>query len=62
MVTEGACRTGVGRALVETVRSFAREPGISPINLMVLANNRDAIAAYRAMGFDVAILHLKQTL
>lgn len=59
MVTKTARGAGVGRALVEAVRRFARDRGISRIQLMVLATNKDAIAAYRAMGFEIAILHLE---
>ncbi|MGF1482245.1 MAG: GNAT family N-acetyltransferase [Cyanophyceae cyanobacterium] len=58
-VTKTARSAGVGRSLVEAVRRFARQRGISRINLMVLATNKDALAAYRAMGFEIAILHLE---
>ncbi len=62
MVTQAARQTGIGRALVDAVRGFAHERNINRINLMVLADNQDALAAYRAMGFEVAILHLETTL
>lgn len=60
MVTQVERRSGVGRKLMDAVRSFARERQISRIQLPVLAGNENAIAAYRAMGFDTVILYMEK--
>ncbi|MEO1296821.1 MAG: GNAT family N-acetyltransferase [Cyanobacteria bacterium J06636_16] len=62
IVTKAARKMGVGRALVDAVRGFAQERSINRINLMVLASNQDALVAYQAMGFEIAILHLETML
>ena len=62
MVTQAARRSGVGRKLMDAVRSFAQERQIFRIQLPVLARNEDAIAFYRAMGFDTVILYMEQDL
>ncbi|MEM9448307.1 MAG: GNAT family N-acetyltransferase [Cyanobacteria bacterium P01_E01_bin.6] len=62
MVTQVARRSGVGRKLMDAVRSFARDRQISRIQLPVLAKNEDAIAFYRAMGFGTVILGMEQDL
>ena len=60
MVTQAARRFGVGRKLMDAVRSFAHERQIFCIQLPVLASNENAIAFYRAMGFDTVILYMEQ--
>ena len=62
MITKTERGAGVGRLLVKAVKRFASDRGISRINLMVLASNKDAIAAYRAMGFEISIFHLEANL
>ena len=62
MVTQAKRRSGVGRKLMDAVRNFAHERQISRIQLPVLAKNKNAIAAYRAMGFDTVILYMEQVL
>lgn len=59
MVTADARVQGVGRALVAQVFTFARARGVSRVDVMVLANNQDALAAYRAFGFAPAYVTLQ---
>ena len=50
-VLERARRRGVGHALLDAVRAFARKTGCSMMRLDVLDFNEDAKAFYLAVGF-----------
>jgi ribosomal protein S18 acetylase RimI-like enzyme len=51
-VTDGARRSGLGRALVEAAFERARERGCRRIELDVNEENLDAIAFYVSLGFS----------
>jgi GNAT superfamily N-acetyltransferase len=50
-VTDGARRSGLGRALVEAALERARERGCKRVELDVNEENLDAIAFYVSLGF-----------
>jgi GNAT superfamily N-acetyltransferase len=50
-VDEGMRRCGIGKALVESVRSWARSGGHDALNLWVVSINTPALALYRRCGF-----------
>jgi GNAT superfamily N-acetyltransferase len=50
-VEEGTRRRGIGEALVESVKSWARSGGHEVLNLWVVSVNTPAIALYRRCGF-----------
>lgn len=43
---------GVGRALVDAGRAFARERGIESLSARVFARNEEAIAFWKSLGFE----------
>lgn len=48
------CRgKGIGYALMQSVISFAKENNLSPINLEVNVNNKQAIQLYTKVGFRI---------
>ncbi|GIH94899.1 GNAT family N-acetyltransferase [Planobispora siamensis] len=51
VVSAGAERTGVGRALVEAAESWARDRGLRRITLETGAANARARSFYRALGY-----------
>lgn len=50
-VDEQVRRRGVGRALFEAVREYAKSNGVSRIELNMWEFNREALAFYDAIGF-----------
>ncbi len=60
MVTESARGEGAGRKLMNEVQRFAAERGITRITLDVLSSNEGAIAFYKALGFEVAVLSMEK--
>jgi GNAT superfamily N-acetyltransferase len=52
-VAQNVRRRGVARALIEAVCSWARELGAQRVELEVTEVSKPAIAAYRALGFEV---------
>jgi RimJ/RimL family protein N-acetyltransferase len=52
MVASSHRRRGVGWALLEAARAWAREAGISKLELHVFPHNEPAIALYRKFGFE----------
>ncbi len=60
MVTESARGQGIGRQLMNAVDRFASERKIARIVLDVLSANERAIAFYRTLGFDVAVLSMEK--
>lgn len=55
-------RRGLGRSLVERAEHFARESGARRIRLNVLADNSDARALYRHLGYGEREIELEKTL
>lgn len=51
-VTESAKRKGIGKALMATVEEWATVKGIDILHLSVCDRNRDAIAFYKALGYE----------
>ena len=54
VVKEAFRRAGVGRALVERAREWAVAKGADSIELNVWEFNQEAIAFYRALGYETA--------
>jgi RimJ/RimL family protein N-acetyltransferase len=52
MVSAGHRRRGVGRALLEAAESWARDQGVSKLELHVFPHNDAAIALYAACGYQ----------
>jgi RimJ/RimL family protein N-acetyltransferase len=52
MVAQGSRRRGVGRALMEAAEAWAREAGISKLELHVFPHNEPAIALYETLGYE----------
>ena len=49
---DAACRRqGVGRAMIDFIRAFAKEQGFHRLELNMWEFNRDALAFYEATGF-----------
>lgn len=58
-VAPDARRAGLGRALMAAAETWLRERGAPKLQLMVRHGNEDALAFYRALGFEdqaVAVL------
>lgn len=53
-VVPTARRTGLGKALVETLESLATEQGALALFLEVSSTNKAALALYQSCGFDPA--------
>ena len=53
IVTPGARRTGVGRALVEHVIAVVKGLGLRDLNVRVVGRNAEAIRFYHDVGFNV---------
>jgi RimJ/RimL family protein N-acetyltransferase len=51
MVAAGRRRRGIGRALLEQAVEWARETGISKLELHVFPHNAPALALYESFGF-----------
>jgi RimJ/RimL family protein N-acetyltransferase len=51
MVAKGQRRRGIGRALLEQAVDWAREVGVSKLELHVFPHNEPAIQLYEAFGF-----------
>jgi RimJ/RimL family protein N-acetyltransferase len=51
MVAAGHRRRGIGRALLEQAVAWAREAGISKLELHVFPHNTPALALYESFGF-----------
>ena len=52
MVAKSHRRRGVGRALLEQAVEWAREVGVSKLELYVFPHNEPAIALYESFGFE----------
>ena len=52
MVAAGHRRLGIGRALLEQAATWAREAGVSKLELHVFPWNEPAIALYEQFGFE----------
>lgn len=52
MVSAGHRRLGIGRALLEQAATWAREAGVSKLELHVFPWNEPAIALYEQFGFE----------
>ena len=52
MVAADARRQGVGWALLEQATAWARETGVTKLELHVFPHNEPAIALYEAFGFE----------
>jgi len=50
-VTEDMRRCGIGEALVESIKSWARAGGHDTLNLWVVSTNMPALTLYRRRGF-----------
>ena len=50
-VDEGMRRCGIGEALVEAIKSWARSGGHDTLHLWVVSTNTPALALYRRCGF-----------
>ncbi len=59
-VTERARRRGVGRALMAEVERRARAAGATSLNVLTAPDNEQALALYRAMGFELFSLALQK--
>ncbi|WEK41597.1 MAG: GNAT family acetyltransferase [Candidatus Sphingomonas colombiensis] len=51
-VAPEARRTGLGRALMAAAEAWLRERGAPKLQLMVRNGNEEALAFYRALGFE----------
>lgn len=51
VVTGAARRRGLGRSLLEYIENWTRSRQLEAVELNVWANNEDAMAFYRALGF-----------
>ena len=51
-IAASARGVGVGRAMLETLETWAREFGVSRIALGVFPNNERALALYRSLGYE----------
>lgn len=60
VVTEPFRKQGLGKRLMAEVDRFAEEREIARISLMVLSANEDAVAFYRTLGFEVAVLTMER--
>ena len=61
-VTEAARRRGVGQALVERAHGWAREQGVTEVQIVVWEFNAGAIALYEKLGYTPARRTLWRTL
>lgn len=61
-VSEAFRRRGIGRALMERAASLARDVGADSIQLTVWTFNEEAIAFYKQLGYDVAMLKMVKPL
>jgi len=52
MVAKSHRRRGLGRALLEQAAEWAREVGVSKLELYVFPHNEPAIALYESFGFE----------
>lgn len=52
MVARGHRRRGAGRALMEAAEAWAREAGITKIELHVFPHNTPAIGLYESLGYE----------
>jgi shikimate dehydrogenase len=62
VVAARARRRGVGRALMTAATAWSRERGARELELTVYAINEEAIAFYRALGYDVLSYRLHAVL
>jgi len=51
VVKEGFCRSGIGSALMEAVRTWAQSEGVAEIQLNVFEFNKGALAFYERLGY-----------
>jgi len=52
MVAQGHRRQGIGRALMEAGEAWAREVGVTKLELHVFPHNHAAIALYEQLGYE----------
>jgi RimJ/RimL family protein N-acetyltransferase len=52
MVAQGYRRQGIGRALMEAGEAWAREVGVTKLELHVFPYNQAAIALYEQLGYE----------
>lgn len=62
VVTEPARRLGIGRLLMEQVETWAREHGLTTIELTVYEFNQGAIALYEKTGYKTLSRRMSKTL
>ncbi|MBP5159965.1 MAG: GNAT family N-acetyltransferase, partial [Lachnospiraceae bacterium] len=46
------CGCGIGKAMLQTVLDIAKDVGYEQAELVVMAENKDAIAMYEKLGFE----------
>jgi ribosomal protein S18 acetylase RimI-like enzyme len=61
-VRERYRQRGIGRRLVEEILAWFRRRGVTLVELTVAANNDDATAFWRSMGFDTYMYQMKRLL
>ena len=61
-VDERSRRQGVGRALFEAVREYAKSQGVSRIELNMWEFNQEALAFYEAIGFSTYRRYMEYTI
>lgn len=54
-------RMGIAKALLDAIEEYAVEKGISRIDLTVWDFNEDAIAFYKASGYNIDMLRMYKT-
>jgi ribosomal protein S18 acetylase RimI-like enzyme len=62
VVAAGARRRGLGRALMERAHAWARERGLTEVELSVYAFNAGALALYERLGYTVTLHRLTRRL
>jgi len=61
-VRERYRQRGIGRRLVDEILSWFRRRGVTHVELTVAANNDDATAFWRSLGFETYMYQMKRVL